>query len=84
MKKIIGLEYGRCLISTQSRHRIIRMPEIIKITGASKSTIYRWIKNKKFPDRCKLSERMSGWLYGDIIDWLQSKGQIEEDAAHDN
>lgn len=60
---------------------ILRLPEVIKITGLSRSTIYLMIKAGSFPPPIKLSARASGWLAHEIELWKESKINREEWSA---
>ncbi len=54
-------------------NKILRLKQVIEITGLSKSTIYRWIKANQFPKPINLSHVSVGWLCSDIQEWVQSK-----------
>ena len=71
--------------------QIIRLKEVILITGLSKSTIYAKLNrgtnqyDTKFPKRIKLGARAVGWLKEDVLEWLNSM-QYESvcGESHDN
>lgn len=52
---------------------VMRLPEVMKVTGMSRSLIYRYIKNGRFPKQIKLGERASGWLAEEIICWVADR-----------
>ena len=52
--------------------KIIKLPEVKTITTFSRSTIYRLIAQGKFPRQIKLSERSSGWVEQEVMDYLDS------------
>ncbi|WP_371762633.1 helix-turn-helix transcriptional regulator [Massilia sp.] len=58
---------------TNSRDRMIKLPEVISMTGLSRSSIYLLIKKGNFPPQIKLSTRSSGWLWREINSWLESR-----------
>ena len=58
----------------------IRLPEVIKRTGLSRSTIYKSIDEKTFPESFKISIRAVAWLDNDIGEWQESK--IEKTTKH--
>jgi prophage regulatory protein len=41
--------------------RLLRLPEVIEITGLGRDTIYRYIREGRFPRQRRISERASGW-----------------------
>lgn len=52
---------------------ILRLPEVKKRIGLSKSWIYQNMKNGEFPKNIFLSVRLVGWIGSDIDAWIQSK-----------
>jgi prophage regulatory protein len=59
--------------ATQIPSRIIRIREVIAITGLSRSSIYLAIKQGTFPMQVKLSTRSSGWLHNEVIAWVAAR-----------
>ena len=58
----------------QIMDRIIRMAEMLKITGVTRQTIYQWEKQGKFPKRATALPRGTpGWLESDIREWLRGE-----------
>lgn len=57
---------------------ILRLPEVIKITGLGRSTIYRDINLGNFPKPIKLGEKSTGWLSSDISAWIESRIQARD------
>jgi prophage regulatory protein len=55
--------------------RIIRLPEIKRVTSLSRSTILLMVKNGKFPRSISLSDdgRAVGWLESDVQEWIDSR-----------
>ena len=54
-------------------HAILRLPDVKKCTGLSRSTIYLRIANNEFPPSISLGGRAIGWLEEDINNWLEKK-----------
>lgn len=46
--------------------KLLRLPEVISITGLSKTTIWRYEKKGEFPKRIKVTARTSAWKLSDI------------------
>ena len=53
--------------------KIIRLPAVVDKTGEPRSSIYRMIKNKKFPKQIKLGERSVGWVEAEVNAWIEKK-----------
>jgi prophage regulatory protein len=51
---------------------IVKLTEVMNMTTFSRSTIYRLISQGKFPKQIKLSERSSGWLEQEVLDYLDN------------
>ncbi len=59
-------------------NRFIRLPELMKVTGYSRPSIYRLMADDAFPRQVHIGANASAWLSSDIEKWMASK--IE--AAH--
>jgi prophage regulatory protein len=55
---------------------MLRLPEVIKITGLSRSSIYAMIEKEQFPKQVSLGLRAVGWRYTDIEDWITSRTHV--------
>ena len=53
--------------------RFIRMNELAPMLGLAKSSIYRLIKENKFPKQIKLTERTVVWRLSVINKWVEDK-----------
>ncbi len=45
---------------------VLRMPAVLRQTGLGRSTIYRLIACKRFPQPVKLTTRAVGWRKADL------------------
>jgi prophage regulatory protein len=54
---------------------ILRLPEVKKRTGLSRSTIYLRITQDTFPKPISLGARSVGWLDSEIEAWIQARIQ---------
>lgn len=52
---------------------ILRLPDVKKHTGLSRSTIYLRIAQGDFPKPISLGGRSIGWLESEIEKWLSKK-----------
>ena len=60
-------------VNVDSNDRIIRIREVIEMTGLSRSSIYLLIKKGDFPAQIKLSARSSGWFCKEIKEWVDTR-----------
>lgn len=54
-------------------HTILRLPDVKKRTGLSRSSIYLRIANQEFPRPVSLGGRAVGWVEADVERWLVQK-----------
>jgi len=55
------------------RERLIRRPEVEKLTGLKKSSIYMKSKDGTFPKPLKIGPKAVAWRLGSILDWIDSR-----------
>ncbi|CAI9907500.1 AlpA family transcriptional regulator [Pseudomonas aeruginosa] len=60
--------------------RIIRLKEVMDLTGLARSTVYKYIAASEFPVPVSLGERCVGWLESEIHDWILAR-VAERDKA---
>jgi len=56
--------------------RLLRLREVIERTGLAKSTIYRNIKAKTFPEPVKVGVASSRWRESDLRDWIARRRHV--------
>jgi prophage regulatory protein len=62
-------------------HTILRLPEVKRSTGLSRSTIYFRIAQGNFPKPVSLGGRAVGWLEAEIQEWLQRRIEASRNSA---
>ncbi len=53
--------------------RILRLPEVMKLSGLSRSQVYELMGDGHFPKNLRLSKRATGWRASDLAAWLESR-----------
>lgn len=53
--------------------KILKLPAIIERTGLSRSSIYSYISNNRFPAPIKLGERSVGWIESSVDQWITDR-----------
>jgi prophage regulatory protein len=61
--------------------RIIRLKEVMDLTGLARSTIYKLISGELFPKPISLGDRCVGWVESEVHDWIVSKIQERDGMA---
>ena len=59
-----------------SSNRIVRAREVQKMTGLSRTTIWRLENKGDFPRRVSLGVGSVGWLHGDVKRWIDSRENV--------
>ena len=55
---------------------ILKLPQVERITSLSKPTIYRLIRQDRFPRQLQLSDQSVGWRKDEIEEWLSSRPRV--------
>ena len=61
--------------------RIMRIPEVVQVTGLSRTTIWRRVKSGDFPAPVRLGSlatRSLGWRESEIRKWIESRPVVNE------
>lgn len=74
----IGLPRRHIMATTT----IWRLPEVVRRTGLSRSTIYEMVSREEFPRQVKLGRRAVGWLANDVDEWIRSKVDSRSSGTH--
>jgi len=53
--------------------RILRKPAVCELTGLSLSSLYRLERAGQFPRRVRLSERLVGYIEGEVSAWIAER-----------
>ena len=48
---------------------LLRLREVCRLLAVSRSTIYQWVADGRFPRPLRLSERSVRWRFSDIESW---------------
>ena len=54
-------------------HRLLRLPEVMEITGLSKTTIYRLMALARFPQNIQLGSNCVAWIAAEIYQFIEEK-----------
>lgn len=61
------------IIRHSVKHLIYRRKQVEMFTGLSRSTIYRWIQDGRFPAPIPLGSRAVGWDSVEIDRWIEDR-----------
>ena len=64
------------LTADANSERLIRLPEVIQLTGSSRSSIYRDMADGVFPASIRIGKRSVAWRLSEILGWIRSRPTI--------
>ena len=53
-------------------NRILRLPEVSRAVGLSRSSIYQKMDQGRFPNQVKLGGRAVGWRSEEVEEWMKN------------
>lgn len=61
------------------RDCLVRLPRVEAMTGCKKSTIYKLMKEGKFPPCIRITSRMAAWSEAAVLTWVQARiaGEVQ-------
>ena len=59
-----------------SSQTILRLAEVVRRTGLSRSTLYLRIADGAFPRQISLGKRAIGWLKDEVDDWINARTKL--------
>ncbi|MBJ6610965.1 MAG: AlpA family phage regulatory protein [Candidatus Thiothrix moscowensis] len=57
----------------QPGDRAARLPEVLQLTGKSRTTLYEDIRAGRFPAGFLIGKRARAWSLVSVMDWLESR-----------
>ncbi len=51
--------------------RLIRLKQVMEITGLSRSSVYRYIDEGRFPQSVSLGGRAVAWVESEVERWIE-------------
>jgi prophage regulatory protein len=67
--------------------RLLRIHEVTRLTGLSRSSIYKQVRLKNFPDGVKITDRSTAWSSDEVENWialrLSNRGLLNALEPHD-
>lgn len=58
------------------KSRIIRLSDVKRLTGLSRSSIYAYMKAGNFPKHVQLGQRSVGWYEHEVDAWVMSRARM--------
>ena len=61
--------------------KIYRLPEVMNMTGLSRSSIYLRVSTNEFPKPIKIGRRAVGWPEESVIAWQTKMMEAQDESA---
>jgi len=61
--------------------QILRRLDVQRVTGLSKATIWRLVKEGSFPRPVRLGARAVGWRADEVVSWIDSRPRTTTEGA---
>jgi prophage regulatory protein len=58
---------------TYSRPTLIRLKQVLARTGMSRSTIYSYMRDGRFPEPVSISTRCVAWIEAEVDRWISDR-----------
>ncbi|HGS5146685.1 helix-turn-helix transcriptional regulator [Vibrio diabolicus] len=55
--------------------RLIRLKEVISMTGLSRASVYRFMSEDRFPSQIPLGYRCVAWVESEVQQWIDQRVQ---------
>ena len=74
-----GIHLAHAAKPVIQRDRLLRLPDVEAATGCKKSTIYKLMKEGKFPPCVRITARMAAWPESAVLAWVQARiaGEVQ-------
>ena len=56
--------------------RLIRLKEVLRICGMSRTALYNNINRRQFPEPIRISARSVAWLQSEVLEWVELKVKL--------
>ena len=61
--------------------RFLRLPDVIRAVGVSRSTIYKLIEAGRFPASFRIAPRCAVWRETEVSAWLESRSRHNQPSS---
>ena len=68
---------ARTTVEQTATNRLIRRPEVERLTSLSRSALYSAMSEGRFPRPVSLGRRSVAWRLRDIEGWIESRPDVE-------
>ena len=63
----------RVVIVATEEERLLRLPEVLRLCGLSRSAVYDLIANRDFPPAVRIGARTVAWRHSEVQQWIATR-----------
>ena len=67
------MQFTLCTMKQDFSYKLLRLRDVIKMTSLSRTTIYDYMAEGKFPKNIHLGPKISVWIEREIQEWINSQ-----------
>jgi len=60
--------------------RLLTMKEVVVLTRMSKPTVYKLIREGRFPQQIRICDNKVAWLQSEILDWISRRAEARTEG----
>ena len=64
----------------KSTKKLVRVRDVIELTGISRTSLWRLIKAGGFPEPFRLGPRINCWYEDEVLEWFNSRREDNKAA----
>ena len=68
---------GGVVIVATEEDRLLRLPEVLRLCGLSRSAVYDMIASQDFPAPVRIGVRTVGWRHSEIQQWIATRPRVK-------
>ncbi|MCU7219347.1 MULTISPECIES: helix-turn-helix transcriptional regulator [Pseudomonas] len=68
--------------NTEGIDRLLRLDEVLRVTGMGRNTVHTRIREGTFPKQVKIGPNSVAWRQSDITQWMTSFGPSDDQSVH--
>ncbi|WP_024692769.1 helix-turn-helix transcriptional regulator [Pseudomonas syringae] len=70
------------MTAAQNIDRLLRLDEVLHITGLGRNTVYRRIREGSFPKQVRIGPNSVAWRQSDIARWVKNLSASNDQTVH--
>jgi prophage regulatory protein len=60
-------------MQSNREERFLRLPEVVRRVGISRSSVWLWVRQGRFPEPIRVGPRVTCWRQTEIDRWIEAR-----------